>query len=295
MKGIAYEKAVAAVQAMMDPNSKVEHNVQIPDRDGIKRQFDVVVRGNIGGVTMLIVIECKDQKRKVGIQEIEAFYIKSQSIGANAMIFVSRSGFVGSAITMAKTYGICPCSLLTKDEAQPLRVGVRWFMESYAWKQTSFSFLFESPETDVGTVDSDQVFYGTHRLMDWWLKYLHEKLGHLEEDYVGELTFTEPRELTIAGEKHRLIGLICKASRLTRVYSKVVDLHFDGFYDWAEQKAKLPPKGTIRTESFLSDFSDWDLYDGPMPTTSGVLNWRLKGFLSIPLPYDKNVIDFEAL
>ncbi len=295
MKGIAYEKAVASVQAMMDPNSKVEHNVHIPDKDGIKRQFDVVVRGFMGGVSILAVLECKDQKRKVGVPQIEAFYVKSRSVGANAMIFVSRSGFAKTAITKAKTYGICPYSLLTKDKSEPLRCSVRWFMESYAWKQTSFSFIFESPDTDVGLVDCEQVYYGKHRLMDWWLKYLQSDLCNEEEDYVGELTFTKAREFTIKGDRHRLLGIICKASRLKRIYSKVVDLHFDGFYDWSKEKAKLPPSGTVQTGSLLSDFSDWEPYDGPLPPASGVLDLRLKGFLEIPLPYDQDVIDFSKL
>lgn len=44
--GIAFEKAVAAIQAQLDPAASVTHNEVLTDRLGQQRQFDVIVRGS---------------------------------------------------------------------------------------------------------------------------------------------------------------------------------------------------------------------------------------------------------
>ncbi|NBB79636.1 MAG: hypothetical protein GVY36_09355 [Verrucomicrobia bacterium] len=295
MKGLAYEKAVAAVQAMMDPNSKVEHDVRLEDGLGQKRQFDVVVRGQVGGHSLVVVVECKDQTRKVGVPAIEAFHAKAQSVGANAMIFVSRSGFTKTAIEKAKACKVAPYSLLKKDDQHNLPISVRWFMESYAWSQVHFSFFCENPGEQLECPDAQDVFYQKHRLLDWWLKFLQTTLGDEKEDVCYELEFSKPREFQICGKTHTLAKILCSATRRKQVLSKSIELKLDGFYDWSEGKAKVPPAATIQTGSFLSDFSDWEPYDGPIPPARGIFDWRLKGFTAIPLSYEKDVIDFGQL
>lgn len=295
MKGVAYEKAVAAVQALMDPNSKVEHNVRLNDSLGEKRQFDVIVKGQIGGHPMLVVIECKDQKRKAGMPQIEAFYVKARSVGANAMIFVSRSGFTKTAIAKANACNVAPYSLLKKDDQHSLPVSVRWFMESYAWSQTRFSFFCKDPEEQLECPDARDVYYEKHRLFDWWIKYLQTACIHEQEDIACELEFSQPREFRICGNSHELVKIICYAARSKRIFTKCIDLKLDGFYDWSVGKAKLPPSSTIQTSSFLSDFSDWEPHEGPIPPAKGIFDWRLRGFLQVGLEYDENVIDFGEL
>ena len=295
MKGIAYEKAVAAVQAMMDPNSKVEHNVQIPDRDGIKRQFDVVVRGNIGGVTMLIVIECKDQKRKVGIPAIEAFYAKSRSVRANMPIFVSRSGFTKSAIIKAKAYDMCVLSLVRKDGDEPLKLKSEWFMESYAWSQVQFQFHFSDESLQLNDIDCNAITYDGHKLLDWWSKRMDE-YHHLEEgDYEHTLDFTEPREFTIESKPVLIKSVSCIATRTKEILKKSVSINTDGFYDWSQEQVKVPSGATITTGNFLSDFSDWEKHEGSIPKPSGFFDWRIKGYGAVTIPYNENVIDFDQL
>ena len=48
-----FEKAVAAIQAQIDPTSSVSHNERIVDRMGHARQFDIVIKGSFAGQTML--------------------------------------------------------------------------------------------------------------------------------------------------------------------------------------------------------------------------------------------------
>lgn len=295
MKGLAYEKAVAAVQAMMDPNSKVEHNVRLNDNLREKRQFDVIVKGQIGGHPMLVVIECKDQKRKAGVPQIEAFHAKAQSVGANAMIFVSRSGFTKTAIEKAKACKVAPYSLLKKDDQHTLPISVRWFMESYAWSEAHFGFYPTDPTKKVECPDAKDVFYKDHRLLDWWIKYLHTELSHEEGDVACEVEFSEPRDFRICGKLYQLEKITCSAARKKRILSKAINLKLDGFYDWSKGKAKVPPASTIQFGSFLSDFSDWEPYDGPIPPGRSIFDWRLKGYLGVDWDYDEDVIDFGQL
>src|ERR1700694_2881048 len=100
--GIALEKAVARIQQMMDANSTVHHNETLEDRVGNKRQFDVVIRGQFGGRPILGVIECKDHNRKKGPADVEAFAKKSENLGANLRLMVSKKGFPKQALKLAK-------------------------------------------------------------------------------------------------------------------------------------------------------------------------------------------------
>jgi hypothetical protein len=47
--GVGLEKVVARIQQMMDRNSTVTHNEWLVDRIGLRRQYDVVVRGQFAG------------------------------------------------------------------------------------------------------------------------------------------------------------------------------------------------------------------------------------------------------
>jgi hypothetical protein len=89
LPGIPLEKAVARVQEMLDPNSKVSHNEVLEDRMGNMRQFDVVIRGTFGGHPILGVVECKDHNRKKNTDAVEAFAKKSENLGAHLKIRVN--------------------------------------------------------------------------------------------------------------------------------------------------------------------------------------------------------------
>ncbi len=51
--GVSFEKAVARIQQMMDPDSNVTHNEKLTDRARNTRQYDVVIRGRFGGRDVL--------------------------------------------------------------------------------------------------------------------------------------------------------------------------------------------------------------------------------------------------
>src|SRR5208283_971949 len=75
-----FEQAVASVQRLLSPDADVKHNEKIGDTRNRLRQFDVVIRGQWAGKTMLGIIECKDKKRPVDMPQVEAFLTKSRSV-----------------------------------------------------------------------------------------------------------------------------------------------------------------------------------------------------------------------
>src|SRR5213592_3911622 len=112
VSGVTFEKIVARIQQMMDSNSTVTHNEKLEDRVGNRRQYDVVVRGQFGGRPVLGVIECKDHSRKKGPEAVEAFAKKTENLGANLRLMVSKKGFTEQALKLAKHENIGCLSLL---------------------------------------------------------------------------------------------------------------------------------------------------------------------------------------
>src|SRR5437868_10198208 len=149
--GISFEKAVALVQAQIDPAATVTHNEVIVDRLGHARQFDVVIRGSFAGQLVLGVIECKDLKRKVGLQEIDAFITKSQDVNANVRLFMSRRGFTRPALKKCAHYGIQPLSLLGHNTPDlKIFLGTRWEADQIRWGRIALTPRFvDEPPTPI--------------------------------------------------------------------------------------------------------------------------------------------------
>lgn len=94
-----YEKAVAEYVRQLDPGVTVEHDQRLPGLlSGRPRQIDVLVRGKLAGETILIVWECKDYTRAVGLGTVEEFIAKLVDVGANKGVLIASSGFTEAAI-----------------------------------------------------------------------------------------------------------------------------------------------------------------------------------------------------
>ncbi len=132
--GKPFELAVTRVQRMMDANTTVLHDMKIVDRDGIERQFDVVIKGHFGGMSTLGVVECRDHKRKLGLDDVEAFSAKSRSVNANIALIVSRSGFTENALKLAKVLGVGTMSLVDSESMfTPTSLNIPWYGVIHDW------------------------------------------------------------------------------------------------------------------------------------------------------------------
>ena len=100
---VALEQLVARIQRQLAPNSKVEHNIDLPTLNGRrKRQVDVLVTDQIGQYEFKIVIDCKDHAKKLDVREVGTFHDLVQDVGAHRGVLVCPKGFTGGALERAE-------------------------------------------------------------------------------------------------------------------------------------------------------------------------------------------------
>jgi hypothetical protein len=115
-----FEIAVAQFVSALDPNAKVTHNAQVPDKHtGKLRQRDVWIETTIcDHFPLKVLISCKKYKAKIDQQHMDAFIGELQSSGANKGVLYSYSGFTKPAIEKAKATEISCCTLFRNEPPQ---------------------------------------------------------------------------------------------------------------------------------------------------------------------------------
>jgi hypothetical protein len=122
-RGDAYQNAVASVAESIDPSADVEVGAWTNGPDG-RRDLDVVIRPKPAGSAPLVVIECKDWNRPIGIAFIDALDSKRRDIGASIAMICSNSGFTTDALRKAARVGIPALAALIEGDNR-IRVVVR--------------------------------------------------------------------------------------------------------------------------------------------------------------------------
>lgn len=106
MKGEHFERLITLIENSLatDRNIKVQHNVKIEDKDGIKRQIDVLIEINYGKRfgKQIVIVECKDWNSEIEVGHMGAFINLVESVNAFKGIYVSKKGFQSGAIKKAK-------------------------------------------------------------------------------------------------------------------------------------------------------------------------------------------------
>lgn len=116
-----FEEAVAAFLQALDPGAKVVHDLSIPDKDtGKPRQRDVWIDSSIAGFNVQIYVSCKDYKRKINQQDMDAVIGELASSGANKGVIFAKNGFGEEAKKKAKANNIDCCILLGNDSSVEL-------------------------------------------------------------------------------------------------------------------------------------------------------------------------------
>ena len=266
--GTRLEEVVARIQQMMDPNSIVTHNEMLEDRVGNKRQYDVVIRGHFGGRPVLGIVECKDHNRKKGPDAVEAFAKKTDNLGANLRIMVTKKGFTKQALQLAKHENIGCLSLLpTPTEKIGFSIGDMWYGIISKWTSVRLEIHFAMPSIPLPTFDINTVKWNEKRVSMWFLKELFTTYG--SETKTGQLTlnltFIEPRNLEIEGNEYLVAGISCHAIRIYQKKRKWVSWSGDAFYDWHAGQLKIPANGTVVGSSIETDLTNWPDYEGDIP------------------------------
>ncbi len=117
--GKALEQLVRLIQEALkeQQNTTIISNQKIKASNGVLREIDVLVRSEINGMEIVIAIECKDYSRPVGVEKMDSFKAKCDSISSiNKKIFVSTSGYTVGAIKNAELYGIATYTVSELDK-----------------------------------------------------------------------------------------------------------------------------------------------------------------------------------
>jgi len=264
--GENFERLIASIQQKIDPSSQVTHDEYILDRLNQRRQFDVVIRGNFAGQSMLGVIECKDLKRRVGTPEIDAFCTKAQDINANFKIMASKSGFTKTAVTKARHYGIRIVSLLDPVTlGADFPIGDWWIGKVYYWKRIHIQpYQVGTPEIQI-EASPESLLINDGRVIDWFKNHLLT-VGHTEKNTGWvinfKLTFKAPINLKTTENKSYLCSSIdFHAERMCDEFERFVSVSADALVDWHTGKASIPSGTQISTEAVPTDIRTWDKRD----------------------------------
>lgn len=84
-------------------------NIYLDGKDG-KRQIDVLLKGKVGPIDIITIIECKDHNKNIDVTYIDALHSKMQDVNANKAILVARKGFTNNARHKAQRLGITLCT-----------------------------------------------------------------------------------------------------------------------------------------------------------------------------------------
>lgn len=211
--GEAFERIVARIQQMMDPTSTVLHNGYLIDRVGNRRQYDVIIRGEFAGRSVLGILECKDHKRKKGPDTVEAFAKKTENLGANLRVIVSKSGFTPQALKLAKHENIGCVSLLPDENAQVgFNIGNIWYGVIRDWKTMRLRLRF-SQSVSLASFDPTSVKWQGKPVMNWFKKELFTTYANIETEGLFTITvdFDDPKEIEIGDQILEVCGISCMA------------------------------------------------------------------------------------
>lgn len=118
-KGEVVEKVVAMMHEGL--GVEVRHDVKLPAKDdqSRRRQFDVLLIGNVAGYQTTIVIECKNYSRNINVKDIDSFSGALEDVGLAPQqgILVSASKIGPGAQSRAWSLGMKVFELkgLTED------------------------------------------------------------------------------------------------------------------------------------------------------------------------------------
>jgi hypothetical protein len=102
-----FQKLIRMLTQLLGDDAVVEESKMLTDLvSGEPGKVDIYAEGTFAGHTVNIGIECRDHQRKQGVRWVEQMRAKHERLPTNLLILVSSSGFTGSAIVQANSYGI---------------------------------------------------------------------------------------------------------------------------------------------------------------------------------------------
>lgn len=153
-KGDIVEEIAASMHQM--PGITVERNVFLPAKDGSEREreIDVLLSSQVAGHPVRIAIECKNQKKPIGVGDISEFVGKLLDVGIPSQhgIYISKSRYRSGAILHAKSAGI-QAFLLKELSHDSLSESVRQAFQSLIYLLASIAEI--QVKNDVAQSEND--------------------------------------------------------------------------------------------------------------------------------------------
>ena len=102
--GCQFETLIAELEGLL---ARTPVTVTSPDRirgahSGELREVDASVRGRFGSIDLLVILECRERRRRADVTWIEQLASNADDVGAHQAIAVSRSGFSPAARRVAE-------------------------------------------------------------------------------------------------------------------------------------------------------------------------------------------------
>ena len=104
--GRELEGPIKEYELLFDPSVQRGSEYLLDPRSGQKRQLDAHFIGRVGAESVRVIIECRNHKRRQGVDWIEQSVTRKRSLNAGVYILVSSSGFTRPAIKLARDSGI---------------------------------------------------------------------------------------------------------------------------------------------------------------------------------------------
>lgn len=153
---IRFEKLTAEIFDILRNNpvyETVEHNVELEGKDG-PRQIDVLLKGKIGPIDIVTIVECKDIKRNLDVGYIDAVHSKMQDVNAQKAVLVARKGFSNHAIKKANRLKISLCTVhQSKSEKWTIPLEIPVFIDEIT--------PIINPKFTISTHGSGSLFFST--------------------------------------------------------------------------------------------------------------------------------------
>jgi hypothetical protein len=111
----AFQRLIYLIYRAAETNGAVVESEFLIDRaTGDEVEVDAVITVPTATTPVIISIECRDGRRKAGLEWVREMYGKHESLPTNQLILISKSGFTHTAAAKAKSLGI---HLFTLEEA----------------------------------------------------------------------------------------------------------------------------------------------------------------------------------
>jgi hypothetical protein len=247
-RGDEYQRTVAEVAQNLVPSALVEVGSWINGPDG-RRDLDVLIRSSAES-TPMVVIECKDWNRPIGIALIDALDSKRRDIGSPVAMICSNSGFTADALRKAARVGIPALAALIKGDRR-IRVVVREQIYSRIVTYDHHSPQFHHPRLSdearvalSGLCYTRDWTYGGRSIESWIAAKLLVVAGLATKSRSCRATFKfrHAVEFVFRGIPVEVVGIDIRAAFTVQWMTQVAEIGASqGMYDYLKKVVVFGP------------------------------------------------------